>query len=402
MTRSLAGKTVVLGVSASIAAYKAAYLLRLLMKEGADVYVVMSENAGRFVQPLTFEGLSGHPVAAEVFDTAETASMEHIEKAGRADALVIAPATAGTLGKLACGLAGDALANFFLAWKGPVVIAPAMNDDMYAHPAVQENIARLKARGAHFVDPEEGELACGRVGSGRLAEPAGIVAAVRSALQPAWDLEGLRFLVTAGPTREPIDPVRFISNPSSGKMGYAIAGQAQRRGAQVTLVSGPTPLDAPEGVRLLSCLRAEEMNTLVQAHLDDCDVLVMTSAVGDFSVETVEKEKIKKNGDAPLRLTLKPTRDILREVARRKTHQFVVGFAAETENLIDSAKEKLQKKDLDLIVGNDISAPGIGFQSDSNQVVVIDRAGRVEPWPLLTKRQIADRLLDRILQARRA
>jgi len=402
MKAALAGRTVVLGVSGSIAAYKAVELLRLLVKDGADVYVVMSENAGRFIQPLTFEALSGHPVAVEVFDTAETASMEHVRQAERADCLIVAPATAGTLGKLACGLTGDALANFFIAYGGPTIIAPAMNDGMYAHPAVRENIARLKSRGAHFVDPEEGELACGRVGPGRLAEPADILAAARAVLQPVRDLEGLHFLVTAGPTREPIDPVRYLSNPSSGKMGYAIAAQAARRGAEVTLVSGPTALEPPEGVRFLPCQRAEEMHALVQENFAGCDVLVMTAAVGDFAVETVEKEKIKKNGDAPLVLTLKPTRDILKEVAQKKTHQFVVGFAAETENLIDSAKEKLRKKNLDLIVGNDISAPGIGFQSDSNQVVVVDRAGRADPWPLLPKSRIAGLLLDRILEARRA
>ncbi len=402
MAGALAGKRVVLGVSGSIAAYKAVELLRLLVKDGAEVRVVMSENAGRFVQPLTFEALSGNPVSVEVFDNELTASMEHVRQAESADCVVIAPATAGTLGKLGCGLSGDALANFFLAFEGPAIIAPAMNDGMYRNPAVRENIDRLKARGARFVDPGEGELACGSVGPGRLAEPADILKAVRRAMSPVADLAGLKLLVTAGPTREAIDPVRYLSNPSSGKMGYAIARAAARRGADVTLVSGPTALEPPSGVRVLPCVAAAEMLALVEAHFAAADVLVMTAAVGDFAVEQVAKEKIKKAGDRPLVLTLRPTPDILRTVAEKKTRQFVVGFAAETENLVDSAREKLQHKNMDLIIANDISAPGIGFQSDANQVVVIDRAGRADPWPRMTKLEIAERLLDRILAARPA
>ncbi len=402
MAGALQGRRVVLGVSGSIAAYKAVELLRLLVKDGADVSVVMSENAGRFIQPLTFEALSGKPVSQEVFDNELTASMEHIRQAESADCVVVAPATAGTLGKLACGLSGDALANFFLAFEGPAIIAPAMNDGMYRNPAVKENIARLKARGARFVDPGEGELACGSVGPGRLAEPADILEAVRLALNPVADLAGMKILLTAGPTREAIDPVRYLSNPSSGKMGYAIARAAARRGADVTLISGPTALEPPSGVRVFPCVTAAEMLALVEAHFAAADVLVMTAAVGDFAVEQVAKEKIKKAGDKPLVLTLRPTPDILRTVAEKKTRQFVVGFAAETENLVDSAREKLQQKNMDLIVANDISAPGIGFQSDVNQVVVIDRAGRVEPWPRMTKMDIAQRLLDRILAARPA
>jgi phosphopantothenoylcysteine decarboxylase/phosphopantothenate--cysteine ligase len=323
--------------------------------------------------------------------------MEHIRAAENADLMIVAPATANSIGKMAHGLADDALSTLFSAFAGPVLVAPAMNDKMWDNPAVQENIRTLKKRGVVIVDPEAGELACGVVGLGRLAEPKRLLEAVRKSLLRQTDLAGLHLLVTAGPTREPLDPVRFITNRSSGKMGYAIARQARSRGAEVTLISGPTHLEPPFGVNLLNCQRAGEMAQLVVDHLPQCDVLIMTAAVGDFAPESVQKEKIKKSGEAPLVLNLQPTQDILKDVAGKKSNQLMVGFAAESENIIQSATEKLHRKQLDLIVANDISAPGIGFQSDNNQVILIDRNDQVESLPLLTKTEIADILLDRIL-----
>ncbi len=390
-------KKIVLGVSAGIAAYKAVELLRLLGREGADVYVVMSKNAAKFVTPLTFEALSGHPVYHEVFGAAASASMEHIRAAERADLLVVAPATAGTIGKMANGLAEDALSNLFIAFRGPVVVAPAMNEGMWANPAVRENIARMKERGIEFVDPEHGELACGTVGEGRLADLAEIFESVKRKLLTAkQDLCGLNILVTAGPTHEALDPVRYLTNPSSGKMGFAVAERARDRGANVTLVSGPTHLPPPRGIAFAQCKNASEMNDLVNRYWSECDVLVMAAAVGDFKLERAHKEKIKKQGEEPLHLKLVPTRDILKDVAQKKTKQFVVGFAAETENLIESARQKLKDKHLDMIVANDISAPGIGFQSDTNQVTLINKEGEPEQLPILSKTEIADILLDRI------
>jgi len=395
MALSLEGKKIVLGVSGGIAAYKAVELLRLLVKEQADVYVVMSAHAKQFITPLTFEALSGNPVYHDVFGSEASASMPHIRAAENADLLIVAPATAGSIGKFANGLADDALSNLFIAFKAPVLIAPAMNDGMYANPAVQANIQKMKKRGIEFIDPEAGELACGTVGQGRLAEPSRILEAVKEYLLTRNDLKGVKFLVTAGPTHEPLDPVRYITNPSSGKMGFAIAGQAKRRGAQVTLISGPTHLDPPPGTEFIRCRKASEMNALVAQHFSGCDVLVMVAAVGDFSAENIEKEKIKKKGE-PLLLKLVPNPDILQEMAKVKTRQFVVGFAAESENVIQSAKEKLHKKNLDLIVANDISAPGIGFRSDANQVTIIDKEGNVDSLPRLSKKEIANVLLNRI------
>ncbi len=388
---------IVLGVSAGIAVYKAVEILRLLVKEGADVRVVMSANAGQFVTPLTFEALSGNPVYHTLFDSQNSADMEHIRVAENADLLVVAPATASMLGKMAHGLADDALSNLYLAFKGSVLIAPAMNEGMWEHPAVRENIGLLKSRGLEFVDPEYGELACGVTGPGRLADTSVILEKIRSFFNQRNDLNGMRFLVTAGPTHEPIDPVRYLSNPSSGKMGYAIAEQAKTRGGEVVLISGPTSLKPPSGVNFKPCKTADEMNGLVQECLQNCDVLIMSAAVGDFAPEKLEKEKIKKQGNEGLVLKLVPTKDILLEVAQRNLGKLVVGFAAETQNLVESALEKLKKKNLDLIVANDISAPGIGFQSDSNQVTIIDRDENIENLPLKPKRDIADLLLDRIL-----
>lgn len=395
MPYSFKGKKIVLGVSGGIAAYKAVELLRLMVREQAEVFVVMSANAGKFITPLTFESLSGNPVYHEVFGEQSSASMPHIRAAENADLLVVAPATAGAIGKMANGLADDALSNLYLAFRGPVLLAPAMNDGMYLNPAVQDNISKMKQRGVEIIDPEEGELACGTVGQGRLADPARILQAVQTRLAGDGDLTGLKILVTAGPTHEPLDPVRYITNPSSGKMGYAVAGQASLRGAEVTLISGPTHLEPPNGVKIIRCKQAGEMLALVNQHFPECDVLVMVAAVGDFAPDRVQKEKIKKKGE-PLDLKLMPTPDILLEASKTKTRQMVVGFAAESQNVVQSAQEKLTKKNLDLIVANDISAPGIGFQSDSNQVTLIDKEGTIDSLPRLSKREIADVLLDRV------
>ncbi len=395
MTNSLNGRKIVLGVSGGIAAYKAVELLRLLTKAGASVHVVMTASAKKFVTPLTFETLSGHPVYHEIFDNEHTAAMEHLRASDNADLLIVAPATANTLGKLANGLADDPLSTLFTGYDGPVLVAPAMNDKMWAHAAVQENMRKLKRLGVYVMNPEPGELACGVTGLGRLAEPAEMVREIQKLLAQQNDLKGLKFLVTAGPTREHIDPVRFITNRSSGKMGYAVARQAVKRGAEVVLVSGPTHLEPPPGVQLEHCQRAREMHSLVMKHLPDCNVVVMAAAVGDFTPTEVQKEKIKKSSE-PLQLRFQPTVDILQEVAAEKSGQFVVGFAAESENVVQSALEKLKRKQLDLIVANNISAPGIGFQSDNNQVTLIDSAETLEALPLLSKLEIADILLDRI------
>ena len=389
-------KKIVLAVSAGIAAYKAVELLRLLMKEGAEVQVAMSANAGQFVTPLTFEALSGKPVYCQTFDSKNSADMEHIRVAENADLMLVVPATASTIGKMANGLADDALSNLYLAFKGSVMVAPAMNDGMWQNPAVQDNIEKLTSHGVEFVDPEQGELACGATGPGRLAELDTIMGRVKNHFNQLQDLQGLRILVTAGPTHEPLDPVRYLSNPSSGKMGYAVAERAKARGAEVVLISGPTYLNPPVGVQFESCKTAEEMNNLVQKHFLECDVLVMSAAVGDFTAEKLEKEKIKKQGEEGQTLKLVATKDILMEVSKVKTRQFVVGFAAETQNLIESAQEKLRKKKLDLIVANDINAPGIGFQYDNNQVIFIVSDGQIENLPRMTKKEVANILLDKI------
>ena len=394
-------KKIALAVSAGIAAYKAVELLRMLMKEEAEVQIVMSANAGEFVTPLTFEALSRKPVYHQLFNLENSADMKHIRIAENADLMLVAPATASTLGKMANGLADDALSNLYLAFKGPVMIAPAMNEGMWRNLAVKENIEKLKSRGVKFIEPEDGELACKTTGPGRLANLDTILERVNNHFKQFHDLQGLRILVTAGPTHEPLDPVRYISNPSSGKMGYAVAEQAKARGAEVVLISGPTHLKPPMGVGFKACKTAEEMNSMVQECFPKCDVLVMSAAVGDFTAEKLEKEKIKKRSKEGQTLNLVPTKDILMEVSKIKTQQFVVGFAAETQNLIQSALEKLRNKKLDLIVANDISAPGIGFQSDNNQVTLVDSDEQVENLPRMPKQEIANILLDKISRGAR-
>ncbi len=385
---------VILGVTGCIAAYKSAIVLRQLQGEGLEVLPVMTASAARFVGPLTLEKLSGHKVVSDLFEDQSTA-IEHIALARRADLLLVAPATANILAKFAHGIADDFLSTLYVSTTTPVVVAPGMNVEMWRHPATQRNLETLKERGVVVVEPEAGYLACGEVGEGRLADPARIVQAVLNALVWTRGLAGVRVLVTAGPTVEDIDPVRFISNRSSGKMGYAIADEARRRGAQVTLVSGPCHLPPPASVEFVPVRSAAQMADAVFCRYDGSDVVVMAAAVADFTPEKVHGQKIKKQ-DGMQGIQLVATTDILRELGNRKKNQFLVGFAAESERLRANAREKLRQKNLDLIVANDISRPEIGFQSDLNRVSVMDAAGSEEISPILPKDRVAKLIWDHI------
>ncbi len=392
----LTGKRILLGVTGSIAAYKAVELTRELVKRGAEVQVVMTEAATRFVAPLTFETLSRQPVLLDMFSLAYGSHIGHIEATARADLFVIAPATAHTIAKLAHGLADDFLSNIYLASRCPVMLAPAMDSDMYQHVAVQENLARLRDRGVHIAGPASGELASGLTGPGRLVEPPEIVEAIEKLLAPTQDLAGEVVLVTAGPTREPLDPVRYLSNRSSGKMGYAIAEAAAARGARVILVSGPTALTPPPGVDVIHVETAQQMYDAVLAKLHAATVVIKAAAVADYRPKQVAGRKLKKDEAVP-EVRLEPTPDILAEVGKRKERRILVGFAAETEDLVANARKKLQRKNLDLMVANDVSQPGAGFDSDTNAVKILDAQGGVEEIPLQSKRSVADRVLDRVV-----
>ncbi|TMA41876.1 MAG: bifunctional phosphopantothenoylcysteine decarboxylase/phosphopantothenate--cysteine ligase CoaBC [Deltaproteobacteria bacterium] len=388
----LDGKTVVVGVSGGIACYKACEVVRLLVAAGARVRVVMTAAAQRFVTPLTFQTLAGQPVATDTFDLTQESEIGHIRLADEADAIAIAPATANVIAKLATGLADDLLTTVLLVARAPVVLAPAMNVHMWEHPTVQENLARLVARGAHVVGPTSGWLACGYEGTGRLAEPDDIVEEILRVLAPQ-DLAGERVLVSAGPTQEAIDPVRYLSNRSSGKMGYAIARVARRRGAEVTLVTGPTALRPPAGVQVVSVTTAEEMARAVQAAFASATVVIMGAAVADYRPRRTLDRKLKKAGQ-PLTLDLEANPDILRRLSTRKGRRLLVGFAAETNDLVSEARRKLADKRLDLIVGNDVTAPGAAFGGDTNAVHLIDAAGQEEALPVLAKEEVAERILD--------
>ncbi len=396
----LKGKKIVLGVTGGIAAYKAAELVRELVRAGAEVHVVMTGSAQAFVTPLTFQTLSGNKVVTELFSLIEESEIGHISLADRAEVLVIAPATANVIGKIASGIADDMLTTIVMATKAPVLLAPAMNVHMWENPLCQENIGRLRSRGYHFIDPESGELACGYEGKGRLAEIPAIVDRIRGLLSNQ-DLKGETVLVTAGPTEEPIDPVRFISNRSSGKMGLSLARAAARRGAEVLLVAGPCALPFPPGVRGIRVQTAAEMREAVLGNLERSSILVMAAAVSDYRPKERSPEKIKKDS-AKLTVDLELNPDILAEAGRRKGNCFVVGFAAETENLLQNARRKLAEKNLDLIVANDVSQPGAGFQVDTNIAKFIEPGGRMEDLPLMTKEELADRLFDRILHLRKS
>ena len=393
MGMELNGRRIVVGVAGGIAAYKAAELVRALVKLGASVRVVMTQAAQEFITPLTLQSLSQQPVATDTFDLSQEQTIGHIQVADWAELLVIAPATADIIARLAHGLANDLLSTVALACRAPLLLAPAMNVNMWQHPATQANLQLLVARGVFTCGPDAGALACGWIGSGRMMEAADIAAACVQALGKR-DWSGRRVLVTAGPTFEPIDPVRFVGNRSTGKMGFAIARQAARRGAQVTLVAGPVALATPPGVTRIDVETALQMRSATLAHADGNALIVMTAAVADYRPAEVAPHKLKKDalGDAPS-VTLTRNPDILAELAGRAP--VVVGFAAETEEVERHALAKLRAKRCDLIVANDVSEAGSGFGSDTNRVLIVDRDGAVESLPQLTKDEVADRILDR-------
>ncbi|AHD06067.1 bifunctional phosphopantothenoylcysteine decarboxylase/phosphopantothenate--cysteine ligase CoaBC [Paenibacillus larvae] len=394
----LQDKTIILGVCGGIAAYKAAALCSKLAQAGADVYVIMTESATKFIAPLTFQTLSRNPVMIDTFDEKDTSVVSHINLADKADLMLIAPATANMIAKMAIGLGDDMLSTTMLAATATVMVAPAMNVHMYEHPAVQENMSTLSKRGVIFVEPGSGQLACGYVGKGRLAEPEDIVAEVRRFFAEKTLLQGKRVLVTAGGTVERIDPVRYITNDSSGKMGYAVAEAARRLGAEVTLVTGPTALEASAGVQVVPVLSAEDMLKEVQNRYKDLDIVIKAAAVADYRPLVQSKSKMKK-ADKTLTLELVKNPDILETLGKNKTHQFLVGFAAETDSLDEYAMDKLVRKNCDLLVGNDVSVEGAGFGSETNVVRIYDKQGLVESLPLLRKEEVALHLL-RLIAAR--
>ncbi len=397
---------IALGVTGGVAAYKAAELVRRLQQEKLDVQVVMTRGALQFITPLTFAALTGQKVITEMFAAADSAApanvesaIEHIAVAQRIDLLLVAPATADTLAKFGRGLADDFLSTLYLATKAPVIVAPAMNVNMWEHPATQENIAALRARGVRVVNPDEGYLACGMTGAGRLAGIEDIVSAVREVLGLRNDLAGETILITAGPTCEDIDPVRYLTNRSSGKMGYALADAANRRGARVILISGPTGLAAPAGVEWIPVRTTEEMHRAVREHTAETSVAVLAAAVSDYRPVAQHSEKIKR-GRENLMVELEPTVDILADLAREKGNRVIVGFAAETERVADNARSKLARKGADMIVANDVTREGAGFDTDTNIVTIFLRDGREFALPKMTKFDVANRILDEIIHLR--
>ena len=391
---SLTGKKLILGVTGSIAAYKAIYLVRRLIEKGAQVTVVMTRGATEFVTPLPFQVFSGKKVHIQMFNPEEGHEISHLYHSRWADAIIVAPATANIIGKMASGIGDDLLSSILLAATSPVVMAPAMDEEMYNNPIVQKNISVLEKMGVHFIGPVEGSLASGVTGIGRMIEPDEIVTYMEDLLYENKDLEDLVVIVTAGPTREPLDPVRYISNRSSGKMGYAIAQVAQKRGARVILISGPVSLKPPPGVECIRVNTTEEMLQAVVDRLLEAHVLIMAAAVADFRPETYKSYKLKKEEIKGIQLI--PNPDILQEARKIKDNMLIVGFAAETGDLLTKAKEKLYNKRLDLIVANDISLPGSGFEVDTNKVSILDRSGNIKEYPLMDKVDVAEKVLDHI------
>jgi phosphopantothenoylcysteine decarboxylase / phosphopantothenate---cysteine ligase len=396
----LQGRELILGVTGSIAAYKAVYLLRELTRLGAEVTVCLSEHAREFVGPLTFRTLSGRPVLSHLFDPQSPDAVEHVALAERAHAVVVAPATANLLAKAAHGIADDFLTTLLLAARGPVLMVPAMDGGMWDHPAVTENVATLRRRGVMVLEPDTGALASGLSGKGRFPEIDDIVEGLRRLLAPVRDLAGERLLVTAGPTREPLDPVRYISNRSSGKMGYGLAAAALRRGAEVILVSGPTALTPPSGAVFVPVQTAEEMREAVLHHLERATIVVKAAAVADYRAKQAATTKIKGKRDLTLELT--PNPDILAEIGARHPNAFVVGFAAETNDVVANARAKLERKGVDLLVANDVSQQGIGFEAEDNEVLLLDRWGGARPLPKMPKSDVADAILSHVLSLRAA
>jgi phosphopantothenoylcysteine decarboxylase/phosphopantothenate--cysteine ligase len=387
--------TVLVGVTGGIACYKAVELVRLLVQDGLTVQVIMSRGAMEFVTPLTFQTLSGRPVASETFNLTQESEIGHINLADSAELFVIAPATANAIGKIAAGIADDLLTTVIMATQAPVLIAPAMNIHMYENPILQENIRKLRRIGYHVLEPAQGYLACGYEGKGRLPEPDKIREEIRRLLKKK-DLRGEKLLITAGPNREPIDPVRYISNRSSGKMGYALARAAVRRGAEVVLVSGPTALDPPAGARLIPVTTAAEMRGAVLEEFPNCTSVIMAAAVADFRPVEVSDRKLKR-GKGPLELRLVPNPDILKDLGEKRDGQILVGFAAETEDLIANASKKLREKNLQMIVANNVAEAGSGFDGDTNIATIVDCHGATRSLPLMTKDELADRVLDHLL-----
>ena len=398
---ALDGRTVVLGVTGGIAAYKSCEVVSRLVKAGAHVYVVMTKSACEFVTPLTFETLSRHTVAVDTFARPDAWEVEHIALAKRAEVFLIAPATANVIAKLAHGIADDMLTTTYLATRAPLLLAPAMNTVMWQAEVTQQNLATLLKRGARTVGPEGGALACGDVGAGRMSEPEDIVAACAAMFGSGRDLDGLHVVVTAGPTREALDPVRFLTNRSSGRMGYAIAEAALARGANVTLVSGPVSLAEPEGAEMVAVNTTDDLLHAVTEHAQTADILIQAAAPSDFAPLTVAEEKISKRADEGLTLELVQTPDVAAAVGRTKrAGQTFVGFAAETSRDIARAREKLHKKNLDLIALNDVTQPGAGFDVVTNALILITDT-QVTQLPMLSKREAADRLLDQVLLLRK-
>lgn len=396
----LRGKNILLGITGGIAAYKAAELARIFVKEGFQVQVIMTPSATRLISPLTFQSLTGAPVGVELFSGDYEGRVRHIDLAGFPDLAVIAPATANTIARIALGIADNLLATVIMATTAPVLVAPSMNDGMYQNPAFQENLERLRSRGFYILDAPEGDLACGTSGKGRMAEPGEIFRAAVSVLERKQDFAGLRTLVTAGPTREPIDPVRFISNRSTGKMGYAVAGALRERGAEVCLVTGPTVLSPPVGVELVPVETTAEMYNEVVSRFEGVHLVIKTAAVSDYRPREQASQKIKKGRGEGITLALAENPDILKELGNLKNKQILVGFAMETRELVENAREKLVSKNLDFIVANDLTVEGAGFAVDTNVVKIIKRDGSVLELPLMTKISLAHRLLDEILSLR--
>ena len=387
------GKKILLAVTGGIAAYKSAELIRLFIKNDAQVKVLMTKNAQEFITPLTLQTLSSHPVYRETFSLIKDFDIAHIALAQEADILVIAPATANIIGKIAAGLADDLLTTVVMATKAPVLICPSMNTNMYENVIVRENIQKLTSRGYHMMEADSGELACKSEGVGRLPELSDIIEEVKSILTEK-DLAGETVLVTAGPTREPLDPVRFITNYSSGKMGYALASRARRRGASVILISGPTVLSVPRGVTYVPISTAVEMRHAVMKNLKQSTIVIKSAAVADYRPSVCADAKIKKK-DGPWTLYLERNPDIIAEIGKKKKERILIGFAMESEDLIKNAKAKMLAKNMDLIVANDVKQKDAGFQSDTNIVKILDRDGGIEELPVMDKMDVADRILDR-------
>lgn len=389
-------RNIVIGVCGGIAAYKVCDLVSRLRKAEANVDVIMTEAAVNFINPLTFQSLSSNVVVVDMFKEPNHWEIQHISLGKKADVVLIAPATANIIGKIANGIADDMLTTTVMATKAPVIFAPAMNSSMYENSILQENIYKLKNKGYHFIDPIEGRLACGDIGKGKMAEPESMEEFINKMLNASLDLEGKTVIVTAGPTREPIDPVRYISNHSTGKMGYAIAEKAAKRGAKVYLISGPTYLSPPNGIKVISVMSAKDMYGKIMEYFNEADIVIKSAAVADYAPAEISSQKIKKRDDE-LSIKLAKNPDILYELGKIKGDKILVGFAMETQNLVENAKEKVRKKNLDFIVANDLMTKGAGFAHDTNIVKIIDKNGDIEDLPKMTKLELADVIIDKVL-----